>query len=112
MLSHRVNAGGGAVKYNVLYVILTLKDQPEAFPAEDHRYDPDKGCHELLITVLGQKLWVDTRSVQLKKVAGSIFCWKEYEQGQYVELNQSNTVCPECGWWRCHECNSCRCNKP
>lgn len=100
------------MKYNVLYVILNLKGAPEVFPAEDYRFNEKSGLHELLITVFAQKLWVDTRSVILKKIAGASFCWKEYEQGEYVELNQSNAVCPECGWWRCHVCDSCRCNKP
>ncbi|CVK17834.1 hypothetical protein [Sporomusa sphaeroides] len=100
------------MKYNVLYVILSLKGVPEVFPAEDYRFNEQNGVHELLITVFGQKLWVDTRSVMLKKIAGASFCWREYEQGKYVELNQSNAVCPECGWWRCHVCDSCRCNKP
>lgn len=99
------------MNYQVLYVVLTLKDEPEVFPAEDHRYNQEQGCHELLITVLEQKLWVSTRAVKLKKIAGATFCWQEYEQGQYVELNKANDVCPECGWWRCHICDSCRCNK-
>ncbi|WP_371371465.1 hypothetical protein [Sporomusa aerivorans] len=100
------------MNYHVLYVILTLNEEPEVFPAEDYRYDREKARHELLITVFEQKLWVDTRAVKLRKVAGAVFCWNEYEQGQYVELSQSNTVCPECGWWRCHLCDSCHCNKP
>lgn len=100
------------MNYRVLYVILTLKEEPEPFPAEDYRYNREKECHELLITVFGQKLWVDTRGVKLKKTSGATFCWKEYEEGKYVELSQSDIVCPECGWWRCHECDSCRCNIP
>ncbi|WP_094604694.1 hypothetical protein SPSIL_020740 [Sporomusa silvacetica DSM 10669] len=100
------------MNYRVLYVILTLREEPEVFPAEDYRYNQENSCHELLITVFDQKLWVDTRAVKLKKVSGATFCWREYEQGQYIELNQSDTVCPECGWWRCHDCDSCRCNKP
>ena len=98
--------------YTRLYVVLTLKEEPEVFPAEDYRYNKESHCHELLITVFSQKLWVDTRAVKLKRVAGTAFCWKEYEQQQYVGLNESNHVCPECGWWRCHQCDSCRCNKP
>jgi hypothetical protein len=100
------------VNYSVLNVVLTLKEEPELFQAEDYRYNQEKSCHELLITVLGQKLWVDTRAVRLKKLTGATFCWTEYEQGQYVELTPANSVCPECGWWQCHLCASCHCNKP
>lgn len=100
------------MNYRVLYVCLTLKEEPEVFPVKDYRYNQEKGCHELLIMVFDQKLWVDTRRVKLKKVTGAAFCWKEYEQGQYIELNQENAVCPECGWWCCHACHSCQCNKP
>lgn len=100
------------MNYRTLYVILTLSEEPAVFPAEDYRYNQENSCHELLITVFDQKLWVDTRAVKLKKVSGATFCWQEYEQGQYIELNQSDTVCPECGWWQCHECGSCQCNKP
>ncbi len=99
------------MNYRVLFVIITLREEPEIFPAEDYRYNQEKSCHELLITIFDQKIWVDTRGVKLKKVTGATFCWKEYEQGQYIELNQCDAVCPECGWWRCHDCDSCRCNK-
>ena len=97
---------------HVLCVILTLNEAPEVFAAEDYRYNQETACHELLITLFDQKLWVDTRRVKLKKVTGAAFCWKEYEQGQYIELNQADSVCPECGWWRCPACHSCQCNKP
>ncbi|SDE83755.1 hypothetical protein [Sporomusa acidovorans] len=100
------------MNYSVLYVIFTLREEPEVFPAEDYRYNQEQACHELLITIFNQKLWVDTRAVRLKKIAGAAFCWKEYEEGKYIELNQANAVCPECGWWRCHVCDSCHCNKP
>ncbi|MBP2634991.1 MAG: hypothetical protein H6Q72_898 [Firmicutes bacterium] len=100
------------MNYHVLGVILTLNEEPEVFVAEDYRYNQEKACHELLITIFGQKLWVDTRCVKLKKITGAAFCWKEYEQGQYIELNQGDVVCSECGWWSCHVCHSCQCNKP
>lgn len=95
-----------------LYVVLTLKGEPENFLVEDYRYNEATVHNELLITLFGQKLWVDAHRVGLYKGRGSTFCWKDHQEGKYVELNEKNSVCPNCGWWKCHQCNSCRCNKP
>ncbi|BBB92751.1 hypothetical protein MAMMFC1_03447 [Methylomusa anaerophila] len=98
--------------YKNLYVIITLKDQPGQFPVEGWRLNPKSMHKELLITLFEQKIWVDSHQVRLRRGAGTTFCWNEYNQGEYVTLNDQNVVCPECGWWICHKCGSCRCNKP
>lgn len=95
-----------------LYVMLTLKELPEKFPVEAYQKNQQSGNNELLITLFGQKVWVDAQSVRLLKGQGSTYCWKDYEKGRYVELTEGCAVCPACGWWKCPECGSCRCNKP
>lgn len=94
-----------------LDVVLTLKDQPEFFPVEDFRLNAS-GYNELLITLFGQKVWVDARNVALRKAIGAVWCWKDHREGKHIELNESCQVCPVCGWWICHFCGSCLCNKP
>jgi len=95
-----------------LFVCITFAELVEKFPVEKCRYNEETGHHELLITVFAQPLWVDAQAVALYKGRGSAFCWKDYQEGKYVELNEKNAVCPVCGWWKCHVCSSCRCNKP
>lgn len=100
------------MNFRNLFVVLTLKDDKEKFSVEAFRKNQKTNHNELLITLFDQPLWVDSHKVALYKGRGSTFCWKDHEEGRYVELNETNQVCPECGWWKCHVCASCRCNKP
>lgn len=94
-----------------LYTRISFAKQVEQFPVEQCRFNEKTRHNELLITVFGQQLWIDAQSVTLYKAHGSVFCWKDLQEGKYVELNEKNKVCPVCGWWKCHACDSCRCNK-
>lgn len=100
------------MNYRNLFVVMTLKDEATQYPVEGCRKNEHTGRNELLITLFGQKLWLDAHCVKLIKSRGRTWCWQDYRQGQYIELNESCEVCPECGWWRCSHCGSCRCNKP
>lgn len=100
------------MNFKNLYVIITLKDVPEKFPVEGVQKNLSTGNNELLVTIFGQKLWLDASKVKLYKGRGSTFCWKDCEENRYIELNDQNEVCPVCGWWICHYCKSCRCNYP
>jgi hypothetical protein len=100
------------MNYRNLFVVLTLKDAPEKFPVEGYRKNETSGHNELLITVFGQKLWVDAHAVKLCKQQGRAWCWRDYREGRYIELDEGCEVCPGCGWWRCPYCSACRCNKP
>lgn len=95
-----------------LFVVFTMKDQPVNFMVEGYKKNEKTGHNDLLITIFNQSLWVDSHAVKLYKGRGSTFCWKDYQEGRYIELNDSCPVCPECGWWKCHHCGSCYCNKP
>ncbi len=95
-----------------LFVVISFKDKPEKFKVEGYRKNEKTGHNDLLITIFNQNLWVDAHEVQLYKGRGSAFCWKDYQEGRYIELNDACAVCPECGWWKCHYCDSCYCNKP
>ena len=99
------------MNFKNLFVCLTLKDVEEKFPVEGFQKNETTGHKELLITLFGQRLWVDAYAVKLYKGRGSTFCWKDRQEGRYIELTDKNEVCPECGWWKCHYCGSCRCNK-
>ena len=94
-----------------LFVIITFKDVAEKFTVEDWRKNDHTKGKDILITLFKQPLWVDACLVQLCKGRGSTFCWKDHQEGQYVELNEKNEVCCICGWWKCHVCSSCRCNQ-
>lgn len=95
-----------------LFVCIRFGKNTEQFPVEQCRYNEETRKNELLITVFNQKLWIDAQSATLYKAHGSVFCWQDLAGGKYVELNEKNEVCPVCGWWKCHCCSSCRCNKP
>ncbi len=95
-----------------LYVLWTDKDTIEKFKVEACRKNNETGHNDVLIIVSMQKMWMDAYDVVLYRDQGSVFCWKDYNDGKYVELNESNPVCPECGWWKCNFCGSCDCNKP
>jgi hypothetical protein len=99
------------MNYKNLYVIITLQDDPKKFKVEDYQKNSESGHNELLIRLFNQNLWVDAQQVKLYKGPGSAFCWKDYQEGKYIELNETNSVCPECGWWKCNDCGSCYCNK-
>ena len=100
------------MNFKKLYVVITLKEQAEKIPVEGYRKNQETGNNELLITLFGQKIWLDAHQVKLYKGRGSTFCWKDYKEGKYIELNETCEVCPDCGWWKCHYCGSCRCNRP
>ena len=93
-----------------LYVEIIWKEAPVRHAVTEWRQEG--GGNELHITVFGQSLWVKADAVKLHKGRGSTFCWHDHSRGQYVELTEKNEVCPVCGWWICHVCASCRCNKP
>lgn len=95
-----------------LFVVLTLKRDKQQFPVEGYRKNQETGHMELLITLFKQKLWVDAHEVTLYKGRGTVFCWKDFKEGRYIELNDTCEVCPDCGWWKCHYCGACRCNYP
>lgn len=95
-----------------LHVRITFKQSTESFPVEGYRRNEQTGNNELLISLFGQKVWVDATKVTLAKLRGSTWCWRDHREGRYIELNESCSVCPRCGWWECPYCGSCRCNKP
>ncbi len=94
-----------------LKVIMTLKTEPEYFMVEDCRTSDQSGQNELLITFFEQKVWVNAGQVKLYKEHGSTFCWRDFEENCYIELDHSCEVCPVCLWWKCPHCGSCGCNK-
>jgi hypothetical protein len=94
-----------------LYVVWMYTDKMEKFKVESYRKNNETGHNDVLITVSGQKMWIDAYDVVLYRDQGSVFCWKDYNEGKYIELNESSPVCPVCGWWKCNHCGSCDCNK-
>lgn len=94
-----------------LYVVWMNTDKMEKFKVEACRENHETGHNEVFITVYGKAMWIDAYDAVLYRDQGSVFCWKDYNEGMYIELNESNPVCPICGWWKCNYCGSCDCNK-
>ncbi|AIF52212.1 hypothetical protein [Pelosinus sp. UFO1] len=94
-----------------LYVVVVRDDKQEKIKIEEYRKNNSTGHNEVLFTLDNQKAWVDAYDVLLYKDLGSVFCWKDYNEGKYIVLNESNSICPRCGWWICHHCGACYCNK-
>lgn len=94
-----------------LYVVCMSSDKREKFKIEKFRKNQETGHNDVLITAGDQKIWLDTHEVTLYRDQGSVFCWKDHGKGVYIELNETDLVCPECGWWKCSNCGSCYCNK-
>ena len=103
--------GGGYMNFKNVYVMWMINDNMEKIKIEECRKNEDTGHNDVLITMQNQKIWVDACDVLLYRDKGSVFCWKDYNEGKYIELNESNDVCPYCGWWKCNHCGACYCNK-
>lgn len=94
-----------------LHVIWEDKNKKEKFKVEAYRENNETGHKNVLITVSNEKIWIDAHEIVLYRDQGSVFCWKDYKEGKYIELNETNFVCPNCGWWQCNHCGSCDCNR-
>ncbi len=94
-----------------LHVLYGEGENKKKIKIEDYRKNKETGHNDVLIIMSNQKHWVDVFDVKLYRDQGSVFCWKDYSEGVYIELNESNPICPECGWWKCNHCGSCYCNK-
>ncbi|MDF2635719.1 MAG: hypothetical protein K0R78_2593 [Pelosinus sp.] len=94
-----------------LHALYGEREKKKKIKIEEYKKNKETGHNDVLITVSNQKIWVDVHDIILYRDQGSVFCWKDYKEGIYIELNESNSVCPECGWWICNHCSSCYCNK-
>lgn len=94
-----------------LYVLDMKCNKGEKIKIEEYRKNQETDHNDILITIANQKIWVDAHDVILYRDQGSVFCWKDHKEGIYIELNEANSVCPACGWWKCSHCGSCDCNK-